>query len=242
MARSTEDAPASAVLQGMECTARLAALLGLSLLGCAASAPAASEFGAGPDTQAPATQQGPAPTPEAMGAIRVSGPEFGHAGHAASTPVACPTDAEPFAGCFINHDIGQSTLAGDVSMTCGEDAQASNGCSAKPLSFEFVDEWANAPKKLTIAFDTAYFCAEGGGLLQIVELNGKPVGTFDGNRSDCTCSATSKERVIEVPGSSLGMLKPGLMNRVSIVGPNRCVALRPRAEWDGAYARVTASY
>lgn len=226
----------------MECTARLAALLGLSLLGCAASNTGSSELVAGPDTETPGAQERPAPTPDAMDAIGVSAPEFGPVAHAAPTPVACPTDAEPFDGCFINHDIGQSTLASDVSMTCGEDAQASNGCSAKPLSFEFVDEWASAPKKLTIAFDTAYFCAEGGGLLQIVELNGKPVGAFDGNRSDCTCSATSKERVIEVPGSSLGMLKPGLMNRVSIVGPNRCVALRPRAEWHGAYARVTARY
>lgn len=221
--------------------ARLTALLGLSLIGCAASAPATSEFTDSPAT-GPAAQEPSAAMPEKLEGIRSPGPAFGHPPTVASTPVACPADAEPIAGCFINHDIGRNTLAGDVTITCAEDAQASNGCSAKPLAFEFVDEWASHPKKLTIAFDTAYFCAAGGGLLQVVELNGKPIGTFEGNRSDCTCSATSKERVIEVPGSSLGMLKPGLMNRVSIVGPNRCIALRPRAEWQGAYARVTATY
>ncbi len=226
----------------MERTARLAAILGLSLIGCTASSPDASEFSDSAKTPAPAAQEPPASTQEREEGIRVSGPEFGAVAPVGSAPQACSPDEEPVAGCYIDHDISQNTLASDVSMTCGEDKQASNGCSAKPLSFEFVDEWATHPKKLTIAFDTGYFCAAGGGLLQVVELNGKPIGTFDGNRDDCTCGAVSKQRVIEVPAQSLGMLKPGLMNRVSIVGPNRCVALRPRAEWHGAFARVTASY
>ena len=227
----------------MERAPCLAALLGLgfSFLGCAVGAPAESEFGAAADGPvAPAAKDAPAAPPDEARRLRASAPAFSSA--TTSTPAECPPDEEPFAGCAITHDIRENTLGADVSMTCGGDTQASNGCSTKPLSFEFVDEWANHPKKLTIAFDTAYFCAAGGGLLQVVELNGKPIGTFEGNRSDCTCDAISKERVIEVPSASLGMLKPGLMNRVSIVGPNRCIALRPRAAWHGAYARVTTTY
>lgn len=229
----------------MERAPCLAALLGLgfSLLGCAVGAPAESEFGAAADgPAAPPAKDAPAAPPDEARRIHTSAPAFDSAAPLTSTPVECPADEAPFAGCAITHDIRENTLGADVSMTCGGDTQASNGCSTKPLSFEFVDEWANHPKQLTIAFDTAYFCAAGGGLLQVVELNGKPIGTFEGNRSDCTCDAISKERVIEVPGASLGMLKPGLMNRISIVGPNRCIALRPRAAWHGAYARVTTTY
>jgi len=181
------------------------------------------------------------PPDEAQG-IRVGAPEFGKPALVAPGPTACVADEEPFAGCFITQDIGKNTLGADVSMTCGDDKQASNGCSSKPLAFEFVDEWAVRPTKLTIAFDTAFFCAAGGGLMQVVEINGRPVGSFEGNMTDCNCQATSKERVIEVRGDSLGMLKPGLMNRVSIVGPNHCLALRPRTGWHGAYARVTTTY
>ena len=233
---------AAVVPVGMEPTARLTGLLVLTLLGCAAGSTPESEFADSPSPTAAAAPAAPVSTPDRIEAARTGGQEFQTPTPTTSAPRACVADEEPFAGCFIDHDVGPSTLASDVSMTCGDDAQASNGCSAKPLSFEFVHEWAKRPNKLSIAFDTAYFCAAGGGLLQVVELNGKPVGTFEGNRSDCTCGATSKERVIEVPGSSLGMLKPGLMNRVSIVGPNRCLALRPKAEWRGAYARVTTTY
>lgn len=234
-----ERAPCAAALLGLGFS-----FLGcLGCLGCAVGAPGGSEFGAAAEGPAArAESDAPAAKADEAQRIRASAPAFNSTTPIASLPVECPTDEEPFAGCAITHDIRENTLGADVSMTCGSDTQASNGCSTKPLSFEFVDEWANHPKKLTIAFDTAYFCAAGGGLLQVVELNGQPVGTFEGNRGDCTCDATSKERVIEVPGASLGMLKPGLMNRISIVGPNRCIALRPRAGWRGAYARVTTAY
>ena len=229
----------------MERTARLGALVGLSFLACTTSTPdAESEFTTAP--QGPAdVVDAPAKEDDKMkGSIGARAPEFaGSVPLAAAAPLPCiPTEA-PFAGCVMTHDIDTNTLAHDVSMTCGDQKQASNGCGSKPLSFEFVDEWKNVPAKLTIAFDTAYFCAaEGAGLMQVVELNGHPVGDFTGTASDCTCAATSKPRVIEVPADSLGMLKPGLMNRVAIVGPNHCLALRPKAEWHGAYARVTATY
>jgi hypothetical protein len=228
----------------MERTACLGALLGLSLIACTASMPSAeSEFTSAPNSPAEVAADPVAQTDKQHG-IAARAPEFaGSTPLSAATPVPCiPTEA-PFAGCVMTHDIDTNTLAHDVSMTCGAQKQASNGCGSKPLSFEFVDEWANTPAKLTIAFDTGYFCAtEGAGLMQVVELNGHPVGAFMGNTSDCTCDAAAKQRAIEVPAESLSMLKPCLMNRVSIVGPNHCLALRPKAEWQGAYARVTATY
>jgi hypothetical protein len=231
------------VLISMELRWCLGVLVGLSLVACTTSAaPIESEPGPAPPAP-PETLDAPDRSPNREEGIRGAAPTFANPTIAPTAAPACVADQEPSGRCIMTHDIDTNTLAHDITMMCGEQKQASNGCSARPVSFEFVDEFAKRPQKITIAFDTGYFCAAAGaGTMQVVELNGEPIGVFDGNTSDCSCQATSKPRVIEVPGGSLTMLKPGLMNRVSIVGPNTCLALRPKAEWNGAYARVIATY
>jgi hypothetical protein len=145
-------------------------------------------------------------------------------------------------GCAVTHDIGISGL-GDIAMTCGDAQEASNACQSTPLSFAFTDKTGTTPAALTVNFATGDFCATPGNLTQTVELNGHAIGTFEGDPSDCGCKDRSRERSIIVSGKDLAAaFKKNGSNVIAIVGPNECVAIRPVSDWNGAYARVVATY